>query len=109
MRKLLESVLTEHGYTVLAAERPSDALEIVANADQPIDLLISDVMLPGMSGYDLAATVLERRPGIRRILISGYADGLRSTVHELEPNVPLLQKPFTPNELVNAVRAAMVS
>jgi two-component system, cell cycle sensor histidine kinase and response regulator CckA len=103
VRELVRRVLENAGYTVLAAARPSAAEELVDGAGE-IDLLLSDVVMPEMSGYDLARRVGERRPGIRMLFISGYAH--RASGEEIARG-RLLKKPFAPEQLTRAVRAAL--
>jgi two-component system, cell cycle sensor histidine kinase and response regulator CckA len=103
VRELVCRVLESAGYTVLAAARPSAAEELVAETAE-IDLLLSDVVMPEMSGYDLAHRVSQRRPGIRMLFISGYAH--RASGEEIAKG-RLLKKPFAPEQLTRAVRAAL--
>jgi two-component system, cell cycle sensor histidine kinase and response regulator CckA len=103
VRELVRRVLETAGYTVLAAARPSAAEELVADNEE-IDLLLSDVVMPEMSGYDLAHRVSQRRPGIRMLFISGYAH--RASGEEIAQG-RLLKKPFAPEQLTRAVRAAL--
>lgn len=107
VRVFLEGILRDHGYEVASARRPSEALELASDSRPPADVLVCDVVLPEMSGYDLAGELCSRRPDLRRVFMSGYAGSLRIAERGLEPDVPLLQKPFTPAELLQAVRAVI--
>jgi two-component system cell cycle sensor histidine kinase/response regulator CckA len=93
-------VLEGAGYVVLAAALPSEAERLLDETAQ-VDLLLTDVVMPEMSGYDLAVRVGERRPNVRRLFISGYAPRVQLV------EGPLLKKPFAPEELARAVRAAL--
>lgn len=90
--------LAREGYRVLEATGPAEAARIAREHDGPIDLLVSDLIMPGMSGVELSARITGRRPGIRTLYMSGYAREMR------DGQGPLLAKPFTPRELVDAVR-----
>jgi two-component system, cell cycle sensor histidine kinase and response regulator CckA len=101
VRELVRRVLEGAGYAVLAASLPSEAERLLDEAPS-VDLLLTDVVMPEMSGYDLAARVRERRPDVRRLFISGYAPspaGARAG--------RLLKKPFAPEQLARAVRAVL--
>jgi two-component system, cell cycle sensor histidine kinase and response regulator CckA len=100
VRELVRRVLEGAGYIVLAAGLPSEA-ERLLDETAEIDLLLTDVVMPEMSGYDLAERVSARRPDMRRLFISGYAP---RTQHV---KGPLLKKPFAPEQLARAVRAAL--
>jgi signal transduction histidine kinase/CheY-like chemotaxis protein len=99
VRATLATGLVAEGATVLTASRPDHALRLVAAHDGPIDVLVTDVVMPGMSGPALAERVRETRPGVRVVFISGYTadEVLRQGV--LEDQVEFIQKPFTPDHL----------
>ena len=73
-----------------------------------IDLLLTDVIMPGMNGRELAATLTKRRPEIRVLFASGYTDNVLAGQDALAPGVTLLDKPFTPAELEAKVREVLV-
>ncbi len=100
VRELVHRVLESAGYTVVAAGLPSEA-ERLLDENAAISLLLTDIVMPEMSGYDLALRVGERRPDVRRLFISGYAPRVQAV------KGPLLKKPFAPEQLVRAVRAAL--
>jgi len=100
VRELVRRVLESAGYVVLSAELPSEA-ERLLDENPHVDLLLTDVVMPEMSGYDLAVRVSERRPNVRRLFISGYAPRVQLV------EGPLLKKPFAPEELARAVRGAL--
>jgi PAS domain S-box-containing protein len=107
VRELVRRVLERYGYRVLVAATPHDALELAARHVDPIHLLMSDVVLPEMSGRSLANQIVAQRPDIRVIYMSGYTDN--AIVHHgvLDPDTPFLQKPFTPEALARKVRAVL--
>lgn len=107
VRDLAEDVLRQGGYQVLSAGRGDEALALSDQHGGTIDLLVSDLIMPDMSGRDLAERLVARRPGLRVVLASGYADGdvLQRAASELRG--ALLPKPFTPAALLRAVRDAL--
>ncbi len=104
LRKLAVMTLEEIGYTVLAASDGFEALEIEDDHDGPIDLLVSDVVMPILGGLDLSRAIRETRPGIKVILMSGYPSRGETKVFDVPDGVPLLQKPFDPEHLARNVR-----
>ncbi|MBZ0258816.1 response regulator, partial [bacterium] len=92
------------GYQVLTAHHSDEALEIFENADANIDLLLTDIVLPYMSGKELADIITEKNPNLPVLFISGYT--ANAVVHNgvIDKGVYLLQKPFTPSQLKKAVR-----
>jgi CheY-like chemotaxis protein len=95
------------GYTVLEAEHAEAALEICAAYTGEIDLLITDVVMPGLGGRDLAERVVHMRPDIKIIYISGYTDDAIVQHGVLRDDVRLVQKPFTPSVLAKHVRQVL--
>jgi CheY-like chemotaxis protein len=88
------------GYVVLVAALPSEAERLLAENPE-VDLLLTDVVMPEMSGYDLAERVSVQHPEVRRLFISGYAPRVQRV------KGTLLKKPFAPEQLARAVRAAL--
>jgi PAS domain S-box-containing protein len=106
VRDLILTVLRRQGYEVLSAVNGEAALEVLSEAAGEVDILLTDVVMPGMGGPQLVEEVLRLRPGLPIIYISGY------TANSLSPrglgdDVQLLEKPFTPNGLATAVRSAL--
>jgi two-component system, cell cycle sensor histidine kinase and response regulator CckA len=100
VRDVISLALQGAGYVVLEASSPSAAVELAAG-DGPIDLLVTDVVMPEMDAFELAARVRLERPGIRVLYTSGYTDA--------RAEGPFLQKPFTPTQLVEKVAAVLAS
>jgi PAS domain S-box-containing protein len=100
VRDMMRDVLSSYGFNVLEAENGEKALEWDGEG---VDLLITDVIMPGISGTELAQRFLKRRPGIRVLFISGYTDDEISQHGLLGENVLFLQKPFSPQTLVETV------
>ena len=107
VRTLAHRVLSGAGYHVLVAEHGGDALRIVQGTRDPIALLVTDVVMPGMGGHPLAQRLLALRPDLRVLFLSGYTD--EAIVHHgiLEAGTPFLQKPFPPDGLLRKVRSIL--
>ncbi|GGQ73198.1 hybrid sensor histidine kinase/response regulator [Couchioplanes azureus] len=105
LRDVTERILHRAGYTVLTAADGREALQICAAHDGPIDVLLTDVIMPGMLGKDIAEAVTAARPGTRVVFMSGYAQPVLTTHGTLAADVHLLEKPFTGAELTQALHA----
>ncbi|HXE89999.1 MAG TPA: ATP-binding protein [Terriglobales bacterium] len=107
VRKLARKCLEEQGYTVLEAANSNQALEICDRYDQTIHLLMTDVIMPGLDGRQLARRVNARRPEIRVLYVSGYTEN--TIVHRgvLDAGIAFLQKPFRPLDLAVKVREVL--
>jgi CheY-like chemotaxis protein len=107
LRDLMHRVLTKGGYTVLAAGDGLEALALVEGHQGRIDLVVTDVVMPRMSGPELATRLRARDPAIRLLYVSGYtADQLRSQT-DLGADATLLPKPFTSDGLLRKVREVL--
>jgi CheY-like chemotaxis protein len=91
------------GHTVLQAKDAFEALEIAERAKEPIDLLLTDVIMPGMSGRTLADSLSPLRPEMKVLYITGYSDGAIAKQGILEDGISVLRKPFTKEELTQRV------
>ncbi|HLU69974.1 MAG TPA: response regulator, partial [Fibrobacteria bacterium] len=98
-------VLEGLGYHVLSTTSPVEALDIVERHDGRIDLLLTDVIMPGMNGRDLALRVRELRPDIHVLYTSGYTANVILTRGLVDQGDAFVQKPFSTNELALRVRA----
>ena len=106
VRSVAERALTRHGYSVITADNGEDALAIIAK-NEPIDLLISDVVMPGMDGPTMVREARQSRPELKILFMSGYAEEqLRKSI-DIE-NVNFLPKPFSVTELAEAARRAVM-
>jgi PAS domain S-box-containing protein len=104
LRDVAGRILTGAGYQVLTADCGRQALEMAAGHTGEIDLLLSDVVMPGMLGKELAERLTGARPSTRVLYMSGYAQPVLASQGTLDPGVELLEKPFTANDLLTAVR-----
>ncbi len=107
VRALTHEILVDCGYTVLTAAGPNEALAVVARHRGPIDLIVTDVIMPEMSGIDLAQRIQAERAGIRILYMSGYVDHPALDQAALDPEAGLLLKPFTAEALAAQVREAL--
>jgi two-component system, cell cycle sensor histidine kinase and response regulator CckA len=104
---LVKDVLEQHNYTVLAAETPIEASRIAENYGGRIHLLVTDVIMPGMNGGELAMQIKTIVPGIKTLFMSGYTANVIVNRGVLKPGVAFLQKPFTPMVLAGKVREVL--
>ena len=104
VRTVTRSTLARHGYDVLEAGSGAEALALVEDHRGDIHLLLTDVVMPGMSGRDLAQRLQTLSPALRVVYTSGYTDD--TIVHHeiLDPGITFIQKPFAPNVLLQTVR-----
>jgi two-component system cell cycle sensor histidine kinase/response regulator CckA len=105
VRHLIETVLTSHGYRVLSAAGPLQALEIAAERD--IDVLVSDVIMPDLSGPELARRMESLRPGVRTLFVSGYTAETVRGRGRLPADSAFLEKPFHQLSLLRAIRGLL--
>lgn len=107
LRELVREVLEAAGYRVLAARTADEALRLTREHAGPIHLVLTDVVMPGMSGPALAREVQARRAEARVLFMSGHAGRSANPTEPLDPAAPRLEKPFTPDALVVAVREVL--
>ena len=107
VRKLIEQALRKYGYRVIEATNGAEALRVCENHDPPIRLMVTDVVMPGMSGRELAARVREQLPDLRVLYMSGYTDDTVIRHGLLDASMFFLQKPFTPSALARKVRETL--
>jgi CheY-like chemotaxis protein len=104
VRMMLVEVLKTAGYSVLDARHGEDALSLAARFGDPIDLLVTDMTMPGFSGSELARRLGEQRPTMRVLFISGYTDQEASQWGKLDQPIHFLQKPFHPDAFLSKTR-----
>jgi CheY-like chemotaxis protein len=95
VRRLMCEVLERQGYTVLSCSTPKEGIELSQLHRGEIDLLLTDVVMPGMNGCDMANRILEIIPELRVVFMSGYTEHALSRDGEVDAQVEYLQKPFT--------------
>ena len=107
VRRLTRRMLEARGYVVLAVASGAEALQMAERHAGPIDLLVTDVVMPGMHGHEVALLLEPTRPEMQVLYVSGYPDA--SIVHQglLKPGLAFLQKPFGPDALTRKVREVL--
>jgi two-component system cell cycle sensor histidine kinase/response regulator CckA len=106
VRTLAAHILRDHGYQVLEAADAETALLIVKDRPEPIHLVLTDMVMPGLSGSELAKRLSALQPGLRTIYMSGYSDPDIART-SIDPAAIFVQKPFTPQELASKVKLAL--
>jgi hypothetical protein len=107
VRRLTRGLLEKCGYTVLVAADPLAALDMVERHPGQIHVLLSDVVMPGMSGPDLARLAAARRPELKVLYISGYTADAAVLDGVIQSGVAYLPKPFTPDKLARKLRKVL--
>ncbi len=107
LQLLLSTVLSRAGYRVMSARNAPQALTLAGHGVEGIDLLVSDVIMPGMGGRELADRLLSRRPELKVLFISGYPNDALGTVGSPGAELAFLTKPFTADELLRKVRETL--
>ncbi len=105
VRKLVSSVLAAQGYQILETGDPLDALRMCEEYSEPIHLLLTDVVMPNMSGRDLAGRAVKLRPELRVLYMSGYTD--HAVAYQDIDGAPFIQKPFSPGALARKIREVL--
>jgi PAS domain S-box-containing protein len=104
VRSVARETLTRHGYTVMEAANGKEALSVLAHRSGPIDLLLTDLVMPGMSCPDLVAAVRRACPEVRVLYMSGYTSDDMTQRGVIEPGVAFIEKPFAPVALLRKIR-----
>ena len=107
VRNLARRVLEKHGYTLLLAATGRDGVRLATQHAGPIDLLVTDVVMPEMGGRELAQCLTALQPGLKVLYLSGYTDDMIVRHGVLEAGVAFLQKPFTPDTLLRKIREVL--
>ena len=107
VRKLIRAILSAAGYRVLEAADPLDALRLSEQFPEVIELLVTDVVMPTMNGRELAELLKRTRQQTKVLYLSGYTEDAIAQHGVLDPNIALLQKPVTPNALLERVREVL--
>jgi CheY-like chemotaxis protein len=104
VRRLVRQMLERQGYNVVDAPDPEVALEIAAVQGDTFDLLVTDVVMPKMNGRELASQLVAQHPSLKVLYTSGYTANAIKTNGQLDPDMVMLQKPFTMTDLATKVR-----
>lgn len=107
VRRLALSVLKKFGYQTLEARSGDDALLIAENHDGPIHLMLTDMVMPGMTGKRLAERLRPGRPEMKVVYMSGYTADVITRHGILEPGIEFIEKPFSPAALAQKVRMVL--
>jgi len=107
VRAVIRQSLIRHGYTLLEAANGEEALSVLGGHAGKIDLLLTDVVMPGMGGRELAERLAARRPDVRVLYTSGYTDDAIVRHGVLEAGVAFIQKPFLPKDLLLKIRGVL--
>jgi PAS domain S-box-containing protein len=107
LRELIRELLTEQGYNVLTVSQGEEALALIQEGTQPVDLLLTDVVMPRLGGKDLTERLMATHPGLRVVYMSGYSGGAISSQGVLDGGAILLEKPFTGEKLARTIRLAL--
>jgi CheY-like chemotaxis protein len=107
LRRLARKVLETKGYSVLEAADGLEALHLSETCEGSIDLLLTDVVMPKASGRETAERLVARRPGLRVLYASGYAENVLLSEGRLTEKVAFLEKPYTPDDLARKVREVL--
>ena len=105
---LTTSVLRAEGYTIVSTGDPREALRVARSRTEPLDLLLTDVVMPGMNGRELAGRLRVFRPGIKVLFMSAYsAETVENYGIRLAPGEPFVVKPFAVAEVLSKVRGVL--
>jgi CheY-like chemotaxis protein len=107
VRALARRALVGAGYRVVEAASPAEAIAVATDPRVPVDLLLTDVLLPDQNGWELSRRIVAARPGVRLLFMSGYAGRRLDGAAILPSDAPLVAKPFKPEELSRAVRRVL--
>ena len=107
VRNLTSRTLTNRGYSLLVASNGVEALRQAETHRGALHLLVTDVVMPGMNGREVAQRVVALRPQVKVLYLSGYTDDAIVRHGMLEPGIAFLQKPFTPDGLARKVREVL--
>jgi len=109
VRLVICQVLVAEGYQVIEAEGPDQGLDALRSCDSPVDLLLTDVVMPGMNGEELAHKLVEIQPSLKVLFTSGFPDDVGEAAWTSSAQSEFLQKPFAPAALASKVRELLAA
>ena len=109
VRDLVRSVLRTYGYNVLEARHGVEALQVIGNYPDRVHLVLTDLVMPRMGGLQLAEQLAQLHPGTKMLYMSGYTDSVVFREGAFDLNLAFLQKPFSPEVLVEKTRCVLDS
>jgi PAS domain S-box-containing protein len=109
VRSISRRILTQHGYSVIEAGNGVEGLRLVGLATEPIDLVLTDMVMPEMNGKELSRQLRQQYPEVRILFMSGYTEDAALNQSFLEPGTAFIEKPFEPAALANKVRQVLDS
>jgi signal transduction histidine kinase/ActR/RegA family two-component response regulator len=107
VRRMTREFLKISGYTVLEARSGADAIQFMERREQPIDLVLTDVLMPGMKGRELVERLAKLRSGLKVLYMSAYTEDAAINIGVLSPGTAFIEKPFSPDELAHKVREVL--
>ncbi|GAA3395951.1 PAS domain S-box protein [Cryptosporangium minutisporangium] len=107
LRASIETILVRAGYTVLSAASGAEAVELAASYRGPLDLLLTDITMPGLSGREVADQVRSLHPTVQVLYMSGFAQRLLTSKGTIDPEVTLIEKPFNRRDLLAAIEEVL--
>jgi two-component system, cell cycle sensor histidine kinase and response regulator CckA len=107
LREVTRRILARNGYQVLVAADGNQAIEAATACPQRLDVLLTDVVMPGMQGREVAERVRMLQPDVRVLFMSGYTQGLLGAQQVLAPGVSLIEKPFSEGSLLTKLRSVI--
>src|SRR6185503_11392449 len=104
VRQVATRILRRNGYQVLEAENGAEALKLCESQEEPVDLIVTDIVMPEMGGSELAKKIREKQPDARILFTSGYTEDTALRQRFLQPGEAFIEKPFTPALLAQKAR-----
>ena len=104
LRRIAERILQSAGYTTVCASNGPEAIALLSDNHAPVDLLLTDVVMPGMNGHELASRIKATHPDLKVLFTSGYLHDAFPERARLGPEVQFLAKPYSPSSLTAKVR-----
>jgi DNA-binding NtrC family response regulator len=104
---MVSQILTELGYNVIAATSPREALTLGNRHAQTIDMVLTDIIMPELNGPDLVRMMRQKRPTLKALYMSGYANNAAAQIGVLKPDAAFLQKPFSSETLTQCIRKVL--